>query len=60
MIDSTPGLSRALTYQDLFVGLLETAIQDDKIMEDFELESLLMGDDHCHQVKAPPIILCIS
>jgi hypothetical protein len=34
---------------------LETAVQDDKVMEDFELESLMMGGDHSQKVKAPPI-----
>jgi UDP-N-acetylglucosamine/UDP-N-acetylgalactosamine diphosphorylase len=34
---------------------LETAVQDDKVMQDFELESLLMGGDHSQKVKAPPI-----
>jgi hypothetical protein len=34
---------------------LETAVQDDKVMQDFELESLLMGGDHSQKVKPPPI-----
>jgi hypothetical protein len=34
---------------------LETAVQDDKVMQDFELESFLMGGDHSQKVKAPPI-----
>jgi stage V sporulation protein SpoVS len=34
---------------------LETAVQDDKVMQGFELESLLMGGDHSQTVKAPPI-----
>jgi uncharacterized protein (DUF58 family) len=34
---------------------LETAVQDDKVMQNFELESLLMGGDHSQKVKAPPI-----
>ena len=34
---------------------LETAIQDDKVMQDFDLESLLMGADHSLWVKAAPI-----
>ncbi len=43
----------------MFVKLLalnlETAVQDDKVMQDFELESLLMGGDHSQKVKAPTI-----
>ena len=35
--------------------ILETAVQDDKVMQDFESESLLMGGDHSQKVKAPPI-----
>ncbi len=35
--------------------ILETAVQDDKVMQDFEFESLLMGGDHSQKVKAPPI-----
>jgi hydroxymethylbilane synthase len=35
--------------------ILETAIQDDKVMQDFELESLSMGADHSLKVKAAPI-----
>jgi hypothetical protein len=35
--------------------ILETAVQDDKVMEDFELESLLMGGDHSQKVKEPSI-----
>ena len=34
---------------------LETAVQDDKVMQDFDSESLLMGGDHSQKVKAPPI-----
>jgi tetraacyldisaccharide 4'-kinase len=34
---------------------LETAVQDDKVTQDFEVESLLMGGDHFQKVKAPPI-----
>jgi uncharacterized protein len=34
---------------------LETAVQDDKVMQDFELESLSMGVDHSQKVKATPI-----
>jgi 23S rRNA G2069 N7-methylase RlmK/C1962 C5-methylase RlmI len=34
---------------------LETAGQDDQVMQDFELESLLIGGDHSQKVKAPPI-----
>jgi hypothetical protein len=34
---------------------LETAVQDDKVLQDFELESLLMGGDHSQKVKAPSI-----
>jgi UTP---glucose-1-phosphate uridylyltransferase len=32
---------------------LETAVQDDKVMQDFELESFLMGGDHSQKVKEP-------
>jgi len=34
---------------------LETAVQDDKVMQNFKLELLLMGGDHSLMVKAPPI-----
>ena len=34
---------------------LETAVQDDKVMQNFELESLAMGADHSQRVKAAPI-----
>jgi 2-succinyl-5-enolpyruvyl-6-hydroxy-3-cyclohexene-1-carboxylate synthase len=34
---------------------LETAVQDDKVMQNFELESLAMGADHSLRVKAAPI-----
>jgi 2-oxoglutarate dehydrogenase E1 component len=34
---------------------LEMAVQDDKVMQYFELGSLLMGGDHSQKVKAPPI-----
>jgi pimeloyl-ACP methyl ester carboxylesterase len=49
-----------LSYQTVGSGkplviILETAVQDDKVMQDFELESLLMGGDHSQKVKAPPI-----
>ena len=33
---------------------LETAVQDNKVMQDFELESLRMGTDHSQMVKATP------
>ena len=34
---------------------LETAIQDNKVMQDFELESFSMGAEHSQKVKAAPI-----
>ena len=34
---------------------LETAVEDDKVMQGFEPESLLMEGDHSQKVKAPPI-----
>ena len=34
---------------------LDSAVQDDKAMQDFESESLLMGADHSQKVKAAPI-----
>ena len=35
--------------------ILDSAVQDDKAMQDFESESLLMGADHSQKVKAAPI-----
>jgi FkbM family methyltransferase len=35
--------------------ILETAVQDNKVMQDFELESLSMRVDHSQKVKATPI-----
>ena len=35
--------------------ILETAVKDDKVMQDFELEPISMGDDHSQMVKAAPI-----
>jgi hypothetical protein len=32
---------------------LETAVQDDKVMQNFDLQSLLIGGDHSQMVKAP-------
>jgi hypothetical protein len=37
------------------IFILETAVEDDKVMQDFELESLLMGGNHSQKVKAPPL-----
>ncbi|MEI8366059.1 MAG: hypothetical protein WCF65_06545 [Parachlamydiaceae bacterium] len=34
---------------------LETAVQDDKVMQGFESESIVIGGDHSQMVKAPPI-----
>ena len=34
---------------------LETAVQDNKVMQGVESESFPMGDDHSHKVKAAPI-----
>ena len=34
---------------------LETAVQDNKVMQNFDLESLPMGADHSQMVKAAPI-----
>ena len=34
---------------------LKTAVQDNKVMQDFELESFSMGGDHSQKVKAAPI-----
>ena len=31
------------------------AVQDDKVMLNFDLESLVIGGDHSQEVKAPPI-----
>jgi hypothetical protein len=35
---------------------LEMAVQDDKVMQNFELESLSMWVDHSQKVKANPIV----
>jgi len=35
--------------------ILETAVQDDKVMQDFVSELFLMGGDRSQKVKAPPI-----
>ncbi len=35
---------------------LETAVQGDKVMQDFELESLTIGGEHSQKVKALPIV----
>ncbi len=35
---------------------LETAVQGDKVMQDFELGSLTIGGEHSQKVKAPPIV----
>ncbi len=35
---------------------LETAVQGDKVMQNFELESLTIGGKHSQKVKAPPIV----
>ena len=35
---------------------LETAVQDGKVMQDFELESLITGGEHSQKVKVPPVI----
>lgn len=34
--------------------ILETAVQDDKVMHDFELESFAVGGTHSQKVKLPP------
>ena len=34
---------------------LDSAVQDDKAIQDFESESLLMRGDHSQKVKAPRI-----
>ena len=34
---------------------LETAVQGDKVMQDLESESFLIGADHSQMVKAAPI-----
>ncbi len=34
--------------------ILETAVQDDKVMQDFESEPPQVGGDHSQMVKAPP------
>jgi hypothetical protein len=36
----------------LFSIILETAVQGDKVMQGFELESLSIGVDHSQKVKA--------
>jgi hypothetical protein len=35
--------------------ILETAVQGDKVMQNFELESLAVAGDHSQMVKAPAI-----
>ncbi len=37
------------------IFILETAVRNDKVMQDFELESLPIGGDHSQKVKATPI-----
>ncbi len=36
--------------------ILETAVQGNKVMQDFELESLIIRGEHSQKVKAPPIV----
>ncbi len=36
--------------------ILKTAVQGDKVMQDFELESLTIGGEHSQKVKAPSIV----
>lgn len=52
-------IEETIDFIRLFVGdlsfNLEKAVQDDKVMKDFELESLSMGVDHSQKVKATPI-----
>ena len=45
----------ALLHNHLMLNL-ETAVQDGKVMQDFELESLTTGGDHSQMVKAPPVV----
>ncbi len=42
--------------EQLYHFILETAVQGDKVMQDFELESLTIGGEHSQKVKAPPIV----
>jgi len=36
--------------------ILQTPVQDGKVMQDFELEPLTAGGDHSQKVKAPPAV----
>ena len=40
---------------DIIQIILETAVQEGKVMQNFELESLLTGGEHSQKVKAPPV-----
>jgi len=45
-------LSSSIAVSRLNLG---TAIQDDKVMQDFDLTSFARGGDHSQKVKAPPL-----
>ncbi len=60
MIHKTAHLHKVLLHSNLNVKHrlplnLETAVQDNKVMQDFELESLPMWAEHSHKVKAASI-----
>ena len=44
-----------MSFMSLLSFILETAVQGDKVMKDFELESLATGGDHSQKVKATPV-----
>jgi len=46
--------SLPFTFYDVFFNL-KTAVQGDKVMQNFESESFAMGGDHSQKVKATPI-----
>jgi hypothetical protein len=54
-VESVESVAVASAYSDEPPIILETAVQDDKVMQGFELESLLIDDDHSQKVKEPPI-----
>jgi exodeoxyribonuclease V beta subunit len=53
--ENSPQSPQKALQTETFSLNLETAVQDDKVMQDFELESLLMEGDHSQKVKALPI-----
>ena len=56
---SSPRMSSKIVQSRVNI-ILETAVEDGKVTQDFELELLITGGEHSQKVKAPRLLAIVA